>query len=59
MGKVVLYKALVDEAIRVARHPPQKVLIFRRGLDKAMQTTAGRDIDYAELRSSTSMQACP
>jgi len=51
MGKVVLYKALVDEAIRVARHPPQKVLIFRRGLDKAMQTTAGRDIDYAELRS--------
>ncbi len=46
-----MYKALVDEAIRVARHPPQKVLIFRRGLDKAMQTTAGRDIDYAELRS--------
>src|SRR5262245_23311688 len=45
MGKVVLYKALVDESLRVAKHPPQKVLIFRRGLDQAMQTVAGRDVD--------------
>ena len=51
MGKVVTYKTLVDEAIRVAKHPPQTVLMFRRGLDKSMQTVAGRDIDYAELRS--------
>src|SRR5439155_15334306 len=35
MGKVVLYKALVDESIRLAKHPPQRVLIFRRGLDKS------------------------
>ncbi len=51
MGKVVLYKALVDESIRLARHPPQKVVIFRRGLDKSMQTVPGRDLDYAELRA--------
>jgi propionyl-CoA synthetase len=51
MGKIVTYKALVDEAVRLARHPPQKVLLFRRGLDKSMQTVAGRDVDYAELRS--------
>src|SRR5262245_5662776 len=50
MGKVVLYKALVDESLRLAKHPPQKVLIFKRGLDKAIQTVAGRDVDYAELR---------
>ncbi|MGC2519790.1 MAG: propionate--CoA ligase [Burkholderiales bacterium] len=51
MGKAVLYKALVDESIRLARHPPQKVVIFRRGLDKSMQTVPGRDLDYAELRA--------
>src|SRR5258708_1781222 len=51
MGKVVTYKALVDESIRLAKHPPGKVLIFRRGLDKAMQLLTGRDVDYAELRA--------
>ena len=49
MGKVVTYKALVDESIRLARHPPGKVVIFRRGLDRSMKLVAGRDLDYAEL----------
>src|SRR6267154_289681 len=51
MGKVTAYKALVDEAIRLAKHPPGKVLIFRRGLDQSMKLVAGRDLDYAELRA--------
>jgi len=51
MGKVVPYKVLVDESIRLAKHPPRAVVIFRRGLDKAMQMAAGRDVDYAELRA--------
>ncbi|MGB5080342.1 MAG: propionate--CoA ligase [Burkholderiales bacterium] len=51
MGKVVTYKALVDESIRLAAHPPRKVLIFRRGLDPSMRSIAGRDLDYAELRA--------
>jgi propionyl-CoA synthetase len=51
MGKVVLYKALVDESLRLAEFPPAKVLICRRGLDKAMPTTPGRDLDWSELRS--------
>ena len=51
MGKVVPYKALVDESIRLAKHPPAKVVIFRRGMDKGMPTVAGRDFDYAELRA--------
>jgi propionyl-CoA synthetase len=50
-GKAILYKPLVDEAIRLARHPPQKVIICNRGLDPAMQLTAGRDLDYANLRT--------
>jgi propionyl-CoA synthetase len=51
MGKVVLYKALVDESLRLAKHPPETVVIFRRGLDKAMPVTPKRDLDYAELRA--------
>ena len=49
MGKTVPYKALVDESIRLAAHPPKHVLIFRRGLDRDMPVTAGRDVDWAEL----------
>ena len=49
MGKVVTYKSLVDESLKIARHPPKKVLIFRRGLDSSMQVVAGRDVDWKEL----------
>src|SRR5882724_6263017 len=50
MGKTVLYKSLVDEALRLARHPPQKVLIFKRGLDYAMPVVQGRDVDWKALQ---------
>jgi len=49
MGKAVLYKALVDESIRLAKHPPRKVLIYRRGLDPKMRATPARDVDWKEL----------
>jgi len=50
-GKSVLYKSLVDESIRLAKFPPEKVVIFNRGLDPKMPRTPGRDLDYAELRA--------
>jgi propionyl-CoA synthetase len=49
MGKRVPYKPLVDESIRLAKHPPQKVLILNRGLDPAMPSVAGRDVDWQAL----------
>jgi len=49
MGKVVLYKSLVDESIKLAKHPPRKVLLFSRGLDKNMPVVADRDVDWAAL----------
>jgi len=49
MGKAVLYKSLVDESIALAKHPPGKVLIYRRGLDPKMPTVAGRDVDWETL----------
>ena len=48
-GKAIHYKPLVDEAMRLAKHPPQKVLIVNRGIDQDFKPIAGRDLDYAEL----------
>lgn len=50
-GKVVPYKHLLDEAIRLSRNPPRSVILVNRGLDKDMPLTAGRDHDYAGLRA--------
>jgi propionyl-CoA synthetase len=50
-GKAVPYKHLLDEAIRLAKSPPEKVVLINRGIDRNMPMTAGRDVDYASLRS--------
>ena len=48
-GKVVPYKGLLDEAIRLSAHKPAKVLMVDRALH-AMPMTEGRDVDYAAMR---------
>lgn len=48
-GKVVPYKPLLDEAIRLSSHKPGKVLMVDRKL-AAFEPVAGRDEDYATLR---------
>ena len=50
MGKAIHYQPLIDEAIKLAKSPPQKVVIVNRGIDQNLTRTAGRDLDYAELR---------
>jgi propionyl-CoA synthetase len=50
MGKVVRYKPLVDEAIRLSQHPPAKVLILDRSLDRDMPASE-RDVDWKQLAS--------
>jgi propionyl-CoA synthetase len=47
-GKVVPYKALLDEAIEHSSSKPEHVLMVDRGLAPAAQV-AGRDHDYAAL----------
>lgn len=49
-GKVIPYKPLVDEAIRLAEHPPAHVILLDRGLVVDRTHVAGRDHDYATLR---------
>jgi propionyl-CoA synthetase len=48
-GKVVPYKPLLDEAIRLSSHKPAQLLLVDRGL-APMPRAAARDLDYAELR---------
>ena len=49
-GKVVEYKPLLDEAIRLSAHKPKAVLMVNRGL-APMALAAGRDHDYSALRA--------
>jgi propionyl-CoA synthetase len=58
MGKVVLYKSLVDESLKLAKHPPKKVLIFKRGLDNSMPVVAGRDVDWEDIKPKTASVPC-
>ncbi|OYV28849.1 MAG: propionyl-CoA synthetase, partial [Thiomonas sp. 20-64-9] len=49
-GKVVSYKPLLDEALRLSQHPPEQVIVVDRGLaDWARQQP--RDVSYADLRT--------
>jgi len=49
-GKVVPYKPLLDEAIRLSSHKPEAVLLVDRGL-APMDMTPGRDLRWADLRA--------
>ncbi len=57
-GKVVPYKPLLDEAIRLAQHKPNRVLMVNRGLS-AFTALEGRDVDFAALREQHLSTAVP
>jgi propionyl-CoA synthetase len=58
-GKAILYKHLVDEALRTAQHPPRSVIVFNRGIDPEFAFKPGRDLDYAALREEHRDAAVP
>ena len=49
-GKVLAYKPLLDEAIRLSSHKPEAVLLADRQL-APMQMVAGRDLRWTDLRA--------
>lgn len=57
-GKVVPYKPLLDEALRLAQNPPDKVLLVDRGL-APMERTPGRDEDYLAWRERVGATQVP
>ncbi|MET0574469.1 MAG: propionyl-CoA synthetase [Mesorhizobium sp.] len=46
-GRVVAYKPLLDGAIGIARHKPERCLILQRPQQRC-ELTEGRDLDYAD-----------
>jgi propionyl-CoA synthetase len=50
-GRAIHYQAMYNEAIRLSKSPPEKVIVVNRGLDKSLNLAAGRDLDYGELRA--------
>jgi propionyl-CoA synthetase len=55
-GKVLAYKPLLDEAIRLSSHKPEAVVLVDRGL-ATMERVAGRDHDWAGLTQRQSAAA--
>ena len=50
-GRILRYKPLIEEALRLSANPPESVVVYNRGLDPALEMTAGRDLDWATLRA--------
>src|SRR5215204_6639291 len=50
-GNVVRYKPLVDRALEVAQHPPERVVICNRGIDGGLRLSEERDLKYDALRA--------
>lgn len=57
-SRTIAYKPLVDEALRLASHAVDHVVVVQR--DRAQATlTAPRDIDWARLRAQTAADPVP
>ena len=48
-GRIIPYKPLVDRAIEISKAPPERVILYNRGLDKSLTLHSGRDVKYQDL----------
>lgn len=55
--RIISYKPLLDEAIRIAKHKPEKCIIFQRPQEQA-QMLPERDIDWNEFVQNAKPVAC-
>ncbi len=55
--RVIPYKPLVDEAIRIANHKPEKCVMLQRPQAEA-DLEAGRDFNWADLESNAEPVEC-
>ena len=58
-GRAILYQSMFNEAIRLSQFPPEKVIVFNRGLDPDLKLEPGRDLDYSRLRAQHLDDAVP
>src|SRR5438477_8522094 len=55
--RIIPYKPLLDEALRIARHKPEKCVILQRPMERA-ELVAGRDCDWDEVMEVTKPHDC-
>ncbi|MFQ5934783.1 MAG: propionyl-CoA synthetase [Acidiferrobacterales bacterium] len=56
-NRVIPYKPLLDEAIEIARHKPDKTLIVQRPMERA-EMMASRDVDWKEAMDTAQPHDC-
>ena len=49
-GRAILYRPMYEGAVRIAKSPPERILVFNRRLDPDLKLVAGRDLDYETVR---------
>jgi propionyl-CoA synthetase len=57
INRVVPYKPLLDEAIRIANHKPKRCIVLQRPQAEAAMTP-GRDIDWASAAADAAAHPC-
>ncbi|TDI38575.1 MAG: propionyl-CoA synthetase [Acidobacteria bacterium] len=58
VNRVLPYKPLLDEAIELASHKPQKTLLLQRPQCEALMTHFGRDVDWDDAIGAASPVDC-
>ncbi|HET9218466.1 MAG TPA: propionyl-CoA synthetase [Terriglobia bacterium] len=56
-GRVVAYKPLIDRAIEIAKHKPERCVVYQRSMLKA-DLKPGRDLDWDDILSSATAHEC-
>ncbi|MDA0368636.1 MAG: propionyl-CoA synthetase [Proteobacteria bacterium] len=56
-NRIVAYKPLLDEAIQLARHKPDKVIVFQRDQQRA-HLEKGRDLDWVDVMAAAQPVDC-
>jgi propionyl-CoA synthetase len=57
VSRVVAYKPLLDQAIEIAAHKPERCVILQRPQERASMV-AGRDLDWGEAMSGAAPAEC-
>jgi propionyl-CoA synthetase len=55
--RIIPYKPLLDEALRIARHKPDKCVMLQRGMERA-ELVPGRDGDWDEVTADAKPHEC-
>jgi len=57
VNRIIPYKPLLDEALRIARHKPQRCVVLQREMERA-ELVAGRDCDWDEAIEAAKPHEC-